>query len=151
MMTCQPFCVFVPEQQVEPFIIDNNGILVNGHHRYDAAIMLGIKSIPFVLVDKTIHELVKMFGPGSEMNVASPGGKVELVRKDGKAVEPDLQKFADREPVDLTDPKMADLQRRLDKRLSRSNNAKQGWAKRQNKLAKDAGQQELPFPEKDPA
>ena len=113
--------------------------------------MLGIKSIPFVLVDKTIHELVKMFGPGSEMNVASPGGKVELVRKDGKAVEPDLQKFADREPVDLTDPKMADLQRRLDKRLSRSNNAKQGWAKRQNKLAKDAGQQELPFPEKDPA
>ena len=142
---------FAKGQQVEPFIIDNNGILVNGHHRYDAAIMLGIKSIPFVLVDKTIHELVKMFGPGSEMNVASPGGKVELVRKDGKAVEPDLQKFADREPVDLTDPKMADLQRRLDKRLSRSNNAKQGWAKRQNKLAKDAGQQELPFPEKDPA
>ena len=134
---------FAKGQQVEPFIIDNNGVLVNGHHRYDAAMMLGIQRVPFVLVDRTIHELVKMFGPGSDMNVASPGGKLDLVAKDGKAVDPELRKFANREPKD--DPKMIDLQRRLDKRMSRSDKAKQGWAKRKANLAKDSGQQELPF------
>ena len=52
-------------------------MLVNGHHRYDAALMLGVKRIPFIAVDRTIDELVQRFGPGSEYNLASKTGGVD--------------------------------------------------------------------------
>ncbi len=68
---------FAKGQTPKPFIIDRNGMLVNGHHRYDAALMLGVKRIPFIAIDRTIDELVKMFGPGSEYNLASKTGGVD--------------------------------------------------------------------------
>ena len=44
-----------------PFILDKNNYLVNGHHRYDAAHVLGIKRVPAIRVDASIEELIKHF------------------------------------------------------------------------------------------
>jgi len=44
-----------------PFILDKNNYLVNGHHRYDAAHVLGIKRVPAIRVDASIEELMKHF------------------------------------------------------------------------------------------
>jgi Cu/Zn superoxide dismutase len=44
-----------------PFIIDRKGYLINGHHRYDAAHMLGIKRVPAIMIDADIEDVMKHF------------------------------------------------------------------------------------------
>ena len=44
-----------------PFIIDKKGYLVNGHHRFDAANILGIDRVKAIIVDADIEELMKHF------------------------------------------------------------------------------------------
>ena len=44
-----------------PFIIDKKGYLVNGHHRFDAANILGIDKVKAIIVDADIEELMKHF------------------------------------------------------------------------------------------
>ncbi len=45
----------------KPFIIDKNGYIINGHHRYDAANMLGIKRVTAIKVDADIEDVMKHF------------------------------------------------------------------------------------------
>ena len=45
----------------KPFILDKNGYLVNGHHRYDAARMLGIDTVDAIFVEVDIEDLINMF------------------------------------------------------------------------------------------
>ena len=45
----------------KPFIIDVNNYLVNGHHRYDAARLLGIEKVDAIKVDVPIELLMKQF------------------------------------------------------------------------------------------
>ena len=44
-----------------PFILDKKGYLVNGHHRFDAANILGIDKVKAIIVDANIEELMKHF------------------------------------------------------------------------------------------
>ena len=45
----------------KPFILDKNNYLVNGHHRYDAARLLGIEKVDAIKVDVPIELLMKKF------------------------------------------------------------------------------------------
>jgi|DEB0MinimDraft_6_1074348.scaffolds.fasta_scaffold00108_2 Cu-Zn family superoxide dismutase len=45
----------------KPFIIDVNNYLVNGHHRYDAARLLGIEKVDAIKVNVPIELLMKQF------------------------------------------------------------------------------------------
>ena len=111
---------FAKGEEVAPFVIDRNGNLVNGHHRYDAAKMLGVKRVPIIAVNRTIHELVDMFGPGSKYNMASQAGTVDARKVKG---------FKGLKPVDTVDP--------------RSVAAQKGWDTRRRRMNK--GQQQLDF------
>ena len=44
-----------------PFIIDKEGFIINGHHRYDAANVLGIKKVPAVMVQADIEDVMNHF------------------------------------------------------------------------------------------
>ena len=104
-----------------PFIVDRNGYIVNGHHRYWAIRTVtdnprggnNITRIPVIFVNKSIQELVDLFGPG--------GTAFDLTskKKGLTLVKPDVQ-----------DPQILKYQQELDLRTKRSNSAKQGWAKR---------------------
>jgi len=45
----------------KPFILDKNNYLVNGHHRYDAARLLGIEKVDAIKVNVPIELLMKQF------------------------------------------------------------------------------------------
>ena len=107
---------FAKGQKVSPFIIDRNGNLVNGHHRYDAAKMLGVKRVPIIAVNRTIHELVDMFGPGSDFNLASKTGAVDARKVKG---------FKGLRPVDTVDPRSVAAQKGWDTRRRRMNRGQQ--------------------------
>ena len=44
-----------------PFIIDKKGYIINGHHRYDAANILGIKRVPAIMIDADIEDVMQHF------------------------------------------------------------------------------------------
>jgi len=44
-----------------PFILDKNGYLINGHHRLDAANILGISKVPAIMIDANIEEVMDYF------------------------------------------------------------------------------------------
>ena len=45
----------------KPFIIDKNGYIINGHHRYDAANMLGIKRVKAIKINADIEDVINKF------------------------------------------------------------------------------------------
>ena len=45
----------------KPFIIDKNGYIINGHHRYDAANILGIKRVKAIKIDADIEDVMNHF------------------------------------------------------------------------------------------
>ena len=49
------------DDDYRPLILDSNGYLVNGHHRLDAAHVLGLKEVKAIQVDATLEELMKHF------------------------------------------------------------------------------------------
>ena len=82
--------------------------------------MLDVKRVPIIAVNRTIHELVELFGPGSDFNMASQTGTVDARKVKG---------FKGLKPIDTVDP--------------RSVAAKRGWDTRRQRMNK--GQQELDF------
>ena len=44
-----------------PFIVDRKGYLINGHHRFDAANVLGIKKVPAIMIDADIEDVMDKF------------------------------------------------------------------------------------------
>ncbi len=109
--------------QGRPFIIDNNGYIVNGHHRFHAImkVLKGSKindngRVPFVLVNKTIRELVDLFGPGgtaADLTSKRKGQQLSLV-----------------DEPDATDPQIARYKQELEMRKRRSDSASRGWQTR---------------------
>ena len=49
------------DDNYRPLILDSNGYLVNGHHRLDAAHVLGLKEVKAIQVNATLEELMKYF------------------------------------------------------------------------------------------
>ena len=49
------------DDDYRPLILDSNGYLVNGHHRLDAAHVLGLKEVKAIQVNATLEELMKHF------------------------------------------------------------------------------------------
>ena len=45
----------------KPFIVDKKGYLINGHHRFDAANVLGIKKVKTIMIDADIEDVMKAF------------------------------------------------------------------------------------------
>jgi len=116
----------------KPFIVDERGFIVNGHHRYWAIRSVTDKQggtnttrIPVVFVNKSIHELVKLFGPGGDaLDLTSKKKGLTLVKPD------------------INDPQIAKYQQELDLRTKRSDRAKQGWRSRKQQ---DPRQKEFDF------
>ena len=104
----------------KPFIVDYKGFIVNGHHRYwairnvtDKPGRANTTRIPVIFVNKSIQELVQLFGPGGDaLDLTSKKKGLSIVKPDTK------------------DPQTARYQQELDLRMNRSNSAKQGWLKR---------------------
>ena len=116
----------------KPFIVDERGFIVNGHHRYwairnvtDKQKAQNVTRIPVVFVNKSIHELVKLFGPGGDaLDLTSKKKGLTLVKPD------------------INDPQIAKYQQELDLRTKRSDSAKQGWRSRKEQ---DPRQKEFDF------
>ena len=46
---------------IKPIVIDQDNNIVNGHHRYDVALELGVTSVPVVKVNASIKELISYY------------------------------------------------------------------------------------------
>ena len=46
---------------IRPIVIDKNNYIVNGHHRFDIALEMGIKKLDVLKVNATIEELIEYF------------------------------------------------------------------------------------------
>ena len=122
--------------QGRPFIVDEQGYIVNGHHRYhaikDVTDRPGKKNttrVPAIFVNKSIHELVELFGPGgtaADLTSQKKGRQLSLVQD-----------------PDLTDPQIAKYKQELEMRTKRSDSAKRGWQTR--KGFNDPRQQKFDF------
>lgn len=55
-----------------PFIIDKNGYIINGHHRYDAANMLGLKKVKAIKIDADIEDVMNYFADKSSDREVMP-------------------------------------------------------------------------------
>lgn len=44
-----------------PIIIDIDYRIINGHHRYDAALELGVSKVPVLQIQTTVKELIRYF------------------------------------------------------------------------------------------
>ena len=53
--------VLILKNKYKPLVVDKNGYLVNGHHRYDAANNLEMDEVNVVEVDANIDELIEYF------------------------------------------------------------------------------------------
>lgn len=101
----------------KPFIVDERGFIVNGHHRYwairnvtDKQKAQNVTRIPVVFVNKSIHELVKLFGPGGDaLDLTSKKKGLSIVKPD------------------VNDPQILKYQQELDLRTKRAQSAKAGW------------------------
>ena len=55
-----------------PFILDKNGYIINGHHRYDAANMLGLKKVKAIKIDADIEDVMNHFADKSSDREVMP-------------------------------------------------------------------------------
>lgn len=45
----------------QPIVVDSNGVIIVGHTRYRAAVMLGLKTVPVVIADNLTEEQAKAY------------------------------------------------------------------------------------------
>ena len=77
-----------------PIVVDCDNKIVNGHHRYDALLMLGIKEAEVAVLPWTINTIVENFADGKKKGKSRPGrvkrsgasckGSVTSLRKKAK-------------------------------------------------------------------
>jgi len=77
-----------------PIVVDCNNKIINGHHRYDALLMLGIKEAEVAVLPWTINTIVENFADGKKKGKSRPGrvkrsgasckGSVTSLRKKAK-------------------------------------------------------------------
>ena len=65
----------------KPFIVDKKGYLINGHHRFDAANVLGIKRVKTIMIDADIEEVMQVFShTSSEQQVMAENYFKDLLK-----------------------------------------------------------------------
>lgn len=64
----------IKNKQAKPILLDKNLRIVNGHHRYDAYRHLGFDSVPAVIVDATLEDLMSKYQHTSEEAGAGGAG-----------------------------------------------------------------------------
>lgn len=64
----------IKSKQAKPILLDKNLRIVNGHHRYDAYRHLGFDSVPAVIVDATLEDLMSKYQHTSEEAGAGGAG-----------------------------------------------------------------------------
>ena len=57
---------------IRPIVVDKNNFIVNGHHRFDVALQMGIKKVKILRVDATIEELIDAVMKAQYVNGAGP-------------------------------------------------------------------------------
>ena len=77
-----------------PIVVDCDNKIINGHHRYDALLMLGIKEAEVAVLPWTINTIVENFADGKKKGKSRPGrvkrsgasckGSVTSLRKKAK-------------------------------------------------------------------
>ena len=75
---------------IRPIVIDKNNYIVNGHHRFDVALQMGIKKLDVLKVNATIEELIDHFS-----NTSSDAATFEELMKQklAKAMEGEVVTF----------------------------------------------------------
>ena len=75
---------------IRPIVIDKNNYIVNGHHRFDVALQMGIKKLDVLKVNATIEELIDHFS-----NTSSDAATFEELMKQKltKAMEGEVITF----------------------------------------------------------
>ena len=86
-----------------PIVVDCDNKIVNGHHRYDALLMLGIKEAEVAVLPWTINTIVENFADGKKKGKSRPGrvkrsgasckGSVTSLRKKAKNASGEKQKM----------------------------------------------------------
>ena len=81
----------------KPLVIDKNGFIVNGHHRYDAYMKLGMSKVPVIRVkDATIQELIQNFSHTAKDTYAEDNEReIGIHRSSEDFAVIDLSKSAD--------------------------------------------------------
>ena len=79
-----------------PFILDKQGYLVNGHHRFDAAHMLGLKKVPAIMVDADIEDLMNFFNHTSSNKEVMPEDYFKKLLKEK------MEKFSLQETIEAS-------------------------------------------------
>lgn len=81
----------------KPLVIDKNGFIVNGHHRYDAYVKLGVSQVPVIRVkDASIQELIKDFSHTAKDTYAEDNEReIGIHRSSEDFAVIDLNKSAD--------------------------------------------------------
>ena len=64
----------IKNKQAKPILLDKNLRIVNGHHRYDAYRHLGFDSVPAVIVDASLEDLMSKYQHTPEEAGAGAGG-----------------------------------------------------------------------------
>ena len=75
---------------IRPIVVDKNNYIVNGHHRFDVALQMGIKKVKILRVDATIEELIDHF---SNTSSDAPTFEERMKQKLAKAMEGDVVNF----------------------------------------------------------
>lgn len=101
---------------IRPIVIDKNNYIVNGHHRFDVALQMGMKEIKVLRVDATIEELIDHFS-----NTSSDAPTFEELMKQKLTqamtedwaerynLNPDVRKYVDDNLWKLSTVSVADL------------------------------------------
>ena len=75
---------------IRPIVVDKNNYIVNGHHRFDVALQMGIKKVKILRVDATIEELIDHF---SNTSSDEPTFEERMKQKLAKSMEGDVVNF----------------------------------------------------------
>ena len=75
---------------IRPIVVDKNNYIVNGHHRFDVALQMGLKKIKILRVDATIEDLIDHF---SNTSSDAPTFEEIMKQKLAKAMEGDVVDF----------------------------------------------------------
>ena len=74
-----------------PMVVDRNGYIVNGHHRYDALYELGLEEVKVIVIDEDIDNLVDNFADGKKPGRKGISKRVGIPKG---ATMAQLQKYA---------------------------------------------------------
>ena len=75
---------------IRPIIVDKDNYIVNGHHRFDIALEMGMKKVKVIKVDATVEDLIDHF---SNTSSDAPTFEELMKQKLAKAMEGEVVTF----------------------------------------------------------